>query len=153
MKKITIASDHTGFNLKEKLKLFLIKKGFRVKDFGTCSLDSCDYPDFVYPLAKSVSTGKYKRGILICKTGIGNSIVANKLSGIRAALCYNLLAAKLSREHNDSNILVMGSAFVRADAAKRIVSMWLKTPFAGGRHLRRVNKIRKIEKETRRIGK
>lgn len=145
MKIIPIASDHGGFVLKEKLKKFLRKKGFLVKDYGTHSEDSCDYPKFAYLLAKDVSKGKYDKGILICKSGIGNSIVANKLPKVRAALCYNVKAAKLSREHNNSNILVLGSLFVNEALAKKIISIWLKTEFAGGRHQRRLDQIRKIE--------
>ena len=150
MKKIVIASDHAGFRLKEKLKPYLEKKGFRVKDLGTDSLDSCDYPNFAYCLAKDISQGRFSRGILICKTGIGNSIVANRLPGVRAALCYNVKSAKLSREHNDSNVLVLGSAFVHEKSAKRILDAWLKTDFPGAaRHQRRLNQIKTIEKDIR----
>ncbi|MCM8757767.1 MAG: RpiB/LacA/LacB family sugar-phosphate isomerase, partial [Candidatus Omnitrophica bacterium] len=98
-----------------------------------------------YLVAKDVSEGRYKRGILICKTGIGNSIVANRFKGVRAALCYNLKATQLSREHNDSNILVLGADFVSSNLAIRILNVWLNTPFLGGRHKRRLNKIKKIE--------
>ena len=149
--KILIASDHAGFNLKEKLKPYLEKVGYKVKDLGTYSGDSCDYPNFSYNLAKGISQGKYKLGILICKTGIGNSIVANRLSGVRAALCYNVRAARLSRQHNDSNVLVLGSTFVNEKLAKRILYIWLNTEFQGGRHQRRLNQIKKIEKEIGRI--
>jgi len=142
--KILIASDHAGFNLKEKLKTYLEKKKIAVKDLGTYSKERCDYPLYAYNLARSISSGKFKRGILICKSGIGNSIVANRLPRVRAALCYNLKAAKLSRQHNDSNVLVLGSAFVKADQAKKIVSAWLATKFLGGRHLRRVKLIEKL---------
>jgi ribose 5-phosphate isomerase B len=147
MEKIIIGSDHGGFDLKEKLKIFLEKKGLKVKDVGPYSAERCDYPEYAYAVAKEVSTGKFKRGILICKTGIGNSIVANKLPRVRAALCYNVKAAKLSRQHNDSNILVLGSVFVNEKLARKIVSAWLVEPFAGGRHKRRINQIRKIEIE------
>ena len=147
MKTILIASDHAGFTLKEKLKLYLKRAGLRVDDLGTFSKESCDYPKFAYPLAKAVSRGTYKQGILICKSGIGNSIAANKLPGVRAALCCNARAARLSREHNDSNVLVLGSAFVNEKSAKRILNVWLKTAFSGGRHLRRLNQIRKIERK------
>ncbi len=145
MSKILIASDHAGFNLKEKLKIYLEKKAIAVKDLGTYSKERCDYPLYAYNLARNISSGKFKRGILICKSGIGNSIVANRLPRVRAALCYNLKAAKLSRQHNDSNVLVLGSVFVKADLAKKIVSAWLKTEFLGGRHLRRVKLIDKIK--------
>jgi len=149
MKIILIASDHAGFNLKEKLKSYLAKIGYLAKDLGTYCKDSCDYPDFAASLARNISRGKYKQGILICKSGIGNSIVANRFPGVRAALCYNAKAARLSREHNDSNVLVLGSGFVNEKSAKRILNIWLATAFQGGRHLRRLNKIKKIDKKTR----
>lgn len=147
MKKILIASDHAGFSLKEKLKSYLEKRGFKVKDLGTHSDERCDYPEFTYALAKNISAGKYPRGVLICKTGIGNSIVANRSPGVRAALCYNLKAARLSRQHNDSNVLILGSCFVNGRQAKKILSVWLNTQFQGGRHKRRLNQIKEIEKE------
>ena len=149
MSKLLIASDHGGFVLKEKLKKYLEKKGIGVKDLGTHSAERCDYPEYAYALAEGISSGKYKRGILICKSGIGNSIVANRLPGVRAALCYNLKAAKLSREHNDSNVLVLGSLFVKTDLAKRMALTWLNTKFMGGRHLRRVKLINGIEQKIR----
>lgn len=147
MEKIVIASDHAGYRLKETLKKFLAAKKFHVLDLGTDSLESCDYPEFSAALAALISKGKFKRGILICKSGIGNSIVANRFPGVRAALTYSLKAARLSREHNDSNVLVLGAGFVTYSQAKRITSLWLKTSFLGTRHLRRLNKIKKIEKE------
>lgn len=146
MEKIIIGSDHAGFSLKEALKKHLQLKGIKVKDAGTYSQGRCDYPKFAYAVAKAVSSGAFKKGILICKSGIGNSIVANKLSGVRAALCYNITAARLSREHNDSNVLALGSAFVSKETAKRILGVWLKTKFQVGRHRRRLNLIKKIEK-------
>jgi ribose 5-phosphate isomerase B len=149
MEKIIIASDHAGFWLKERLKVYLNEKGFKVKDWGTYSKDRCDYPVIAYKAAKEVSEGRYKRAVLICKSGIGNSIVANKLPGVRAALCYNIKAARLSREHNDSNILVLGAAFVNEGLAKRILNVWLNTKFSGGRHKRRIEQIKRIEKEIR----
>lgn len=141
MSKILIASDHAGFILKEKLKKFLESKKFAVKDLGTYSKERCDYPIFAYNLAKDISSGKAKRGILICKSGIGNSIVANRLPRVRAALCHNVKIAKLSRQHNDSNVLVMGSGFVKGDLAKKMVTAWLNTAFEGGRHLKRIKLI------------
>jgi len=149
MKRIVIAADHAGFNLKEKIKPFLEKKGFSIRDLGACSKERCDYPKFAYNLAKEISEGRFKSGILICKSGIGNSIVANKLPRVRAALCYNVRAARLSRQHNDSNVLVLGSGFVNEKLARRIISIWLATEFAGGRHRRRLNQIREIEKKIR----
>jgi len=145
IKRIIIGSDHAGFMLKEILKDYLIKKGIKIKDVGTYSNDSCDYPDFAFKVAKAISENKYKRGILICKTGIGNSIVANRFKGVRAALCYNLKAVRLSRQHNDANILVLGAEFVKVPLAKRMVKLWLDTPFLKGRHKRRLNKIKAIE--------
>ena len=147
MKRIIIGADHAGFRLKEQLKTYLEKKGFRVRDVGTYSSKRCDYPLIAYELAKNISQGRYKSGILICRSGIGNSIVANKLSNVRAALCYNVKAARLSREHNDSNVLILGASFINEKTAKRIVSTWLNASFMGGRHKRRLNQIRRIERE------
>ena len=147
MERIIIGSDHGGFALKEKIKVFLEKKGLKVKDVGPYSAESCDYPEYAYAAAKEVSNGKFRRGILICKTGIGDSIVANKLPRVWAALCYNVKSAILSRQHNDSNMLVLGSIFVNEKLAHKIVNAWLVEPFAGGRHRRRINQIRKIELE------
>jgi len=147
MKRILIASDHAGFLLKERLKPYLESLGFKVEDLGTNSGESCDYPKFAYNLAREISLGKRKQGILICNSGIGNSIVANKLPRVSAALCYNLKAARLSRLHNNSNVLVLGSAFVSQGLAKRIARVWLNTEFLGGRHKRRLKQISKIEKD------
>ena len=147
MTPILIASDHAGFALKEKLKPYLEKIGFKVKDLGTHSKERCDYPEFAYSLGRLVCCGKYPKGILICKSGIGSSIVANRVPGVRAALCYNVKAARLSRQHNDSNVLVLGSVFVNERLAKKILRGWLKTKFQGGRHARRLNQIKKIEQK------
>lgn len=146
-KRIVIASDHAGFNLKERLKPYLEKRGLKIKDLGTYSEERCDYPKIAFNLAKEVANGRFKQGILICKSGIGNAIVANRLPGVRAALCYNVKAARLSREHNDSNVLVLGSVFVNLALAKRIINMWLNTPFLSGRHKRRLKQIKEIEKD------
>jgi ribose 5-phosphate isomerase B len=146
---ILIASDHGGFALKEKLVSFLNKKGLKVKDLGPYSDDRCDYPEFAYTLADKISKGRFKRGILICKSGIGNSIVANRVPGVRAALSSNVKIAKLSRMHNDSNVLVLGSVFVSADLAKKITTAWLNTEFEGGRHKRRLAQIKEIERKIR----
>lgn len=153
MKRILIASDHAGFVLKEKLKPYLKKIGFKAVDLGTSSEERCDYPEFAYQLATLVSCGKYKRGILVCKSGIGNSIVANRLAGVRAALCYNARVARLSRQHNDANVLVLGSSFLEARLAKKIVGVWLNSGFLGGRHRRRLNQIKEIEQRIRRLKK
>ena len=145
-KKIAIGCDHGGFLLKEKIARYLKKQGLPVEDLGTFSHESMDYPDTAYKVASAVSSGKVRCGILICKTGIGNSIVANKLKNVRAALCYNIKAARLSRQHNDANVLVLGALFVSLTAAKKILDVWLNTSFEGGRHLRRIKKIERIEK-------
>ena len=149
MSRIVIASDHGGFALKESLKPFLEKKGFTVNDLGTFSKERCDYPEFAYSLASKIGQGKFKRGILICKSGIGNSIVANRVPGVRAALCSNIKIARLSREHNDSNVLLFGSLFVSPRLAKKITAVWLTAEFQGGRHKRRLNQIKEIERKIR----
>jgi ribose 5-phosphate isomerase B len=143
--KIAIAGDHRGFILKGKLEKFLKEKGHEVLDFGTYSPDPCDYPDYVYPASRAVSEKKADRAILICFTGIGSCIVANKVKGVRAALVNSIATAALTRKHNDSNVLVLASQALKFDYAKRIVTTWLTTEFEGGRHLARVNKIREIE--------
>jgi len=145
-KTIVIGSDHAGYVLKERLKPYLVKRGLNVLDLGAYSKARCNYPEFSAAVAKAISKGKFKRGILICKSGIGNSIVANRFPGVRAALAYNVKAARLSREHNDSNILVLGSAFVNKTTGEKILKVWLKTGFQGGRHKARLNLIKKIEK-------
>lgn len=146
LKTIVIGCDHGGFNLKEKMAAFLRKNKWRVKDVGTFSEELMDYPDTAYQVALAVSKKKAWRGILVCKSGIGNCIVANKLKGVRAALCYNAKAALLSRQHNDTNILVLGSLFVAEPQMKKMITLWLKTPFEGGRHYRRIKKIERIER-------
>ena len=148
-KIILIAADHAGFTLKERLKLYLKTKGFRVKDLGTYSKERCNYPELAYALAKEISRGRYSRGILICKSGIGNSIVANRLPRVRAALCYSTEVARLSRQHNDANVLVLGSAFVNKEQAKRILRVWLNTKFKGARHRVRLNQISQIERDVK----
>ena len=143
--KIAIGADHGGYKIKEFLAKYLKKKGHAVKDFGTYSLESCDYPVFSYEVAREVAKGAAKRGILICKTGIGSAIAANKVKGARAAVCNSMLAAQMSRRHNDANILVFGSRFVSVSKAAKIAGVWLKTEFEGGRHKRRVDEIKDIE--------
>lgn len=149
MKPVIIASDHAGFALKEKLKTYLQRKGCKIKDLGTYSDERCDYPKFAYALARRISEKKYVRGVLICKSGIGNSIVANRFFGVRAALCYSPKAARLCRKHNDSNVLVLGSAFLNLRLAKRILDIWLNTEFLGGRHQKRLNQIKELERKIR----
>lgn len=143
--RIAVGSDHGGFRLKNELVRFLKQRKIHVLDCGTFSEESVDYPDTAYKVARAVSTKKIPFGILICKSGIGNSIVANKLKNVRAALCYNLKAVRLSRRHNDANILVLGALFVSAARAKKMVEEWLTTPFEGGRHAGRLKKIERIE--------
>ena len=145
--RIAIGSDHGGYKLKESLKSFLKKKGHALKDFGTFSKKPCDYPIIGYEVAKAVSRKKYPRGILICKTGVGMSMVANKLKGVRAALCDRIDIARSSREHNDANILALGALYVNESNAKKTVSAWLKAKTLGTRHARRVRQIKKIEKK------
>ena len=144
--RVLLASDHAGFKLKNKIKLFLIKKGNTVLDLGTQNTNSVDYPDYGNALAKVVGEGKISRGIVICGTGIGMSIVVNRFPGIRGTLCSDLYTAKLCREHNDSNVLIMGGRVVGHDLAKEIVRIWLNTPFKGGRHQKRINKIIQFDK-------
>ncbi|MFH1856190.1 MAG: ribose 5-phosphate isomerase B [Candidatus Omnitrophota bacterium] len=144
---IAIGADHGGFELKEKVKEYLNKKGHKVKDYGTHSTESCDYPKIGFEVAKAVSDKKVSRGILVCKTGIGEAIVANKVPGARAAVCPNITCARFSRQHNDVNVLVFGSLFVKEAEAKKILDVWLETKFEGGRHKRRVNQIREIERK------
>lgn len=146
-KKIFIGSDHRGFNLKARLISFLKAEGYKVVDKGAYSSDSCDYPSIAFEVARSVAKTRNSAGILICKTGIGNSMVANKVKGARAALCYNIKAARLSREHNDANVLVLGADFVKGSVLKQLITVWLNTGFQGGRHKRRLNKISEIEKK------
>jgi ribose 5-phosphate isomerase B len=148
MMQIGLACDHGGFELKEELKAFLRSKGHEPIDMGTFNEDSVDYPDFGFLVAKKISEGDLKKGILICGTGIGMSIVANKFRGVRAALANDLYSARFSREHTDANILVIGGRIVGRELAKEIVKVWLETPFAGGRHKTRLEKIEAIEKET-----
>lgn len=143
--KIAIGSDHGGFNLKGELIRHIQSKGYEIKDFGCYSPDSVDYPDIAHDVAEAVLKGEYERGILICGTGIGISIAANKVPGIRAALCGDCFSAKASREHNNANILALGERVIGVELAKMITEIWLATEFEGGRHSRRVDKIGEIE--------
>lgn len=149
--RVAIGADHGGFELKQKLIEFLKGQGYKVKDFGAFNSKSCDYPQFAYKVAKEVSLGKSERGVLICKTGLGMVMVANKFPKVRAAVCHNLKLAVSSREHNDANILVYGSLFIKENLAKKILEVWLKTPSLGDRHQRRVKQIESIEKKLRPI--
>jgi ribose 5-phosphate isomerase B len=145
--KIGLACDHGGFELKEELKAFLKSMGVEPMDMGTYGEDPVDYPDFGVLVAEKVSKGELEKGILICGTGIGMSILANKFPGVRAALANDLYSSRFSREHTDANILAMGGRIVGKDLAKEILRVWLETPFAGGRHKGRLEKIEAIEKQ------
>ena len=143
--RIAIGADHGGFKLKETLVRFLKSKGHTVKDIGTFSEEACDYPVIGYKAAKLVASKSYARGVLICKTGIGMSMVANKVRGVRAALCDRGDIAASSKEHNDSNVLVFAANIVTPSKAKKILNSWLRARHLGGRHARRVSQIKKIE--------
>jgi len=142
---VIMGSDHAAFQLKEKIKVFVLGKGIDVEDVGTCDEKSVDYPDFGIKVAAYVSNGKFKRGILLCGSGIGMSMVANKFPHVRAALCNDLFSAEMSRRHNNANILVLGGRVVGEALALEIVRVWLKTPFDGGRHQKRIEKFERIE--------
>lgn len=139
--KIAIGCDHGGFQLKTAIIQYLKDKGFAYQDFGTYSEQSCDYPDIAIAVAEAVAANDFDRGILICGTGIGIGIAANKVPGIRAALCHDTFSAHASREHNDANILTMGQRVIGPGLALDIVDIWLHTAFEGGRHQRRIDKI------------
>jgi len=145
--RIAIGADHGGFRLKNKIIKFLESRGYVVADLGTHTLKPCDYPAIGYKVAASVSGGIFSRGIMICKTGIGFSIVANKLPGIRAALCLSKQQARFSRQHNNANVLVLAANYLSLNKACQIVDLWLKTEFSGARHARRVRQITNIEKK------
>jgi ribose 5-phosphate isomerase B len=145
MPTIALGADHAGWQLKEDLKVWLIEHGHQVRDFGTHSPDSVDYPDYALPVAESVAGATAERGVLVCGTGLGMSMTANKVPGVRAAACGDPVAARLSREHNDANVLALGARLVARDQAIEILRTWLATAFAGGRHARRLEKIAELE--------
>jgi len=147
--KLALACDHRGFPAKEKLKTFLAQLGHQVQDFGVQNANSADYPDTVYPAARTVVAGGADRAIMFCGTGIGCSITANKVAGVRAALCHDELSAGLSRRHNDANVLCLSADLIGEELIRHIVKTWLETPFEGGRHLRRIQKIGDIERAER----
>ena len=140
-KKVFLASDHAGFKLKEEIKKFLIKKRRKVLDLGTQNTNSVDYPDYAHLLSKKMKKNKNQVGILVCGSGSGMSMVANKHKYIRAALCYNIRSTKLSRLHNNANVMTIGSRLTKKKVALKCVSAFLNTNFSGGRHLRRIKKI------------
>ena len=144
--KIAIGADHAGFELKEGLRVSLEAKGLEVVDFGTHSIDSTDYPDYASLVAHAASKGETDYGILVCSTGVGMSIAANKVEGVRAALAFNTDEVTLARSHNNANVLTIGSRYTNLQQAEEMVDVFLKTPFAGGRHQRRVDKIAGLEK-------
>ena len=143
--RIAMASDHGGFALKEELKVWLAEQGYEVEDFGCHSTDSCDYPDFAQAAARAVAAGTCARGIVICTTGIGVSMAANKVHGVRCALCGDPWSAEMTRRHNDANVLALGAGVVGPLLARQIVTAFLTHDFEGGRHQRRVDKVMAIE--------
>lgn len=151
--EILIAADHAGFEMKAKLESELRKMGYGVKDLGTNSAESTDYADFAHPLAKDISQGKHKRGILLCGTGLGMSYVANRYPHVRAAVTWSPEVAQLARQHNDANVLVLPARQVNDQLAIEILHKWLTTPFDGGRHERRVEKIELKKNPVRRAVK
>ncbi len=140
-KKISISSDHAGYKLKEYLKGYLLKKKIKVKDFGPKSQNSVDYPDFAKKVARDVSSKKSNIGILVCGSGTGMAMSANKFKKIRAAVCYNKASTRLSRQHNNANIMALGARLTKKSEVKNLVNIFLSTKFEGGRHLRRVKKV------------
>ena len=141
IKRVLLASDHAGFKLKDKIKRFLIKKGNTVLDLGTKNTNSVDYPDYAHLLSKKMKNNKSQFGILICGSGIGMDMAANKHKNIRAALCYNTKSTKLSRQHNNANVMTIGARLIKRKTALMCVSTFLKTEFVGGRHIKRIKKI------------
>jgi ribose 5-phosphate isomerase B len=146
--KIAIGADHAGFELKNQLGAALRKSGHEVCDFGTNSAESTDYPDYARQVAKAVAAGTAERGLLVCGSGVGMSIAANKVRGVRAALGVNIEEVRLSRAHNDANVLTMGARFIEPALANDLVKAFLETPFEGGRHERRVSKLSQMENES-----
>ena len=144
--KIAIGADHAGFALKEELRAALEAKGLEVVDFGTHSSESTDYPDYASAVAQSVSKGEAECGILVCSTGVGMSMAANKVEGVRAALAFSTDEVELTRRHNNANVLTLGARYNNLQQAEELVDVFLKTPFDGGRHQRRVDKIASLEK-------
>ncbi len=145
--KIAIGCDHGALDLKNKVIAHLTAKGYEMVNFGTDTLDSCDYPDFAAPAAKAVASGECEKGIVLCTTGIGVSITANKVKGIRCALLSDVMSARLTREHNDTNMMAIGAGVVGQMLALEIIDTWLGTEFTGGRHQRRIDKMMALENE------
>lgn len=145
--KIAMACDHGGLRLKNVLKEYLLDNGYEVEDFGTNSEDSCDYPDYAGKAAKAVASGACDKGVVVCGTGIGVSITANKVNSIRCALCHDVFSAKATRAHNDSNMIAMGQRVIGEGLALEILKAWLSTEFEGGRHIQRIEKMMAYEGE------
>ncbi len=143
---IALGADHAGWQLKEEIKAWLLDRTLPLLDFGTHSTDPVDYPDYALQVAEAVVSGKAERGLLVCGTGIGMAMAANKLPGARAAFCPDLFTARMSREHNDANVLTLGGRLTGRELALEIVDMWLRTEFKGGRHSRRLGKIAELER-------
>ncbi|MDI3316819.1 MAG: ribose 5-phosphate isomerase B [Bacillota bacterium] len=143
--KVALGADHGGFRLKEAVRHWLEQAGHQVVDFGTDSEEACDYPDIARPVAEAVARGQVDRAVLVCGTGIGMSITANKVPGVRAALCHDAYTARLSREHNDANVLCLGGRVLGPGVAEEIVGIWMSASFAGGRHARRVAKVDELD--------
>lgn len=148
VRRVAVGCDHGGLEMKNRLKNFMEDTGYRVKDFGTYTPDPVDYPDYARAVAEAVSCGGFERGVIVDAAGIGSCMAANKVKGVRAAMCYDLKTVMNSREHNDANVLTLGGKMISMDLAKEMVKVWLSTPFGGGRHKRRVDKIMAIEEGT-----
>jgi ribose 5-phosphate isomerase B len=144
-KMIAIASDHAAYPFKEEIKTYLTKNGRQFRDFGTYGSERVDYCDFGFRVGEAVASGEFEKGLIFCGTGVGISISANKVKGVRAVVCSEPYSAKLSREHNDTNVLALGARVVGIELAKMIIDIWLETPFEGGRHAERVRKISQYE--------
>ena len=145
--KIAVACDHAGLQLKNVLIEEMQKEGYEVKDFGTYTEEYCDYPDYVIPTAKAVAKGEFDRGVVVCGTGLGVSMTANKVHGIRCAVCHDTFSAKATRQHNDANMLAMGQRVVGTGVALEVLKAFLETDYEGGRHQRRIDKMMALEKQ------
>ena len=143
--RIAIGSDHRGYDVKRRIRSLLEQMGHEVLDFGPDSSESVDYPDFAFQVAQAVAEGRVERGVLVCGTGIGMCIAANKVKGVRAAPCHDSITAEMSRRHNDANVLCLSADLLGEELIERMVRIWLETPFEGGRHARRVEKITRFE--------
>jgi len=143
--KIAVGTDHAGYEYKERIKKHLIEKGHEVTDFGTYSTKACDYPDFIYPAARAVGQGECDRAIVMGGSGNGETIVANKVRGVRCAVVWNEELARLSRAHNDANVISIGARMVSLELALKMIDIWLATPFDGGRHAQRIQKITELD--------